>query len=100
MKLENRETEQTPMPLIKIQKNKPNPGIAALRNLVNIRSYFSCLLNIFTLPHRQRNTTLAAANQTGASTQTSAGHILSPSKINSEEKINFTNHGAIINTFT
>lgn len=67
IKLENRETEQTPIPLIKIQKNKLNLGIRSLRNLVNIRSYFSSFLKIFAFPHRQRTVVLAATNQMEAS---------------------------------
>ena len=67
IKLENREIEQTPIPLIKIQKNKPSLGIRPLRNLVNIRSYFSSFLKIFAFPHRRRNAVLAATNQTEVS---------------------------------
>lgn len=53
IQLENSEIEQTPMALIKIQKNKPNVGIViALRNLVNIRSYFLTSKYPLSLPGR------------------------------------------------
>lgn len=75
IKLENRETEQTPVPLIKIQRNKLNVGIIPLRNLVNIRSYFSSFLKIFTFPHRQRNIVLAATNKERRQAQISTGPV-------------------------
>ena len=86
------------MSLIKIQENKPNLGMTALRNLVNIRSFFSSLLKIFSFPHRQGNVVLTATNQAEASSQTSTGQAPTLSQINHEEKIKFINQRAINNS--
>ena len=69
----NREIEQIPVSISKIQENKPNLGGITLRSLVNIRSYFTSLRKTFSFPHGERNSMLTATNQAEASLQTSIG---------------------------
>lgn len=92
----NREIEQIPVPLIKIQENKPNLGGITLRSLVNIRSYFSSLRKTFSFPHRERNSVLAATNQAEPSLQTSTGKGPLPHKSTTKKRYSSLIKGQLI----
>lgn len=83
------------MPLIKIQKDKPNLGIIALRNLANIGNYFPLLLKRLTFPHRQRIVVLVLLTKQRLQAHIATVQVPSASKIVYEEKTDFINHRAI-----